>query len=295
MRRATGIVVTLMAVALMSAAPAHAATRLPRLSISSAHRALSAALGHRFNGTFRHRDYHRFAFHCRHHGRTRVRCRDVSWAIGDTSFYGHATVRYRRRHGRVQLRSAWRLHRLNEYCAQVRHRNRCIRRVKGGYTQNIDPKPPPSAPLPGQSRTVPVPYGQPHDDGPWQIQVLGTAPHATAGVLSFNEFNDPPAPGRQFYLVRVRATYTSGSGSESFDADRLDAIGASAVQYDPDINDCGVIPDSVPDNTLYPGGSVEGNVCWQIKSADAPSLEMVDTGEEAAYPEPPPVFFALAP
>jgi hypothetical protein len=35
-----------------------------------------------------------------------------------------------------------------------------------------------------------------------------------------------------------------------------------------------VIPNDFPGSELFPGGSIQGNVCWQIKSQDAGSLVM---------------------
>ena len=131
-------------------------------------------------------------------------------------------------------------------------------------------------PAPGESRERPIPYGATGRNGDWQITVVGTEPDATARVMAENQFNDPPAPGNQFYIARVRATYT-GEDSEKFDGSfRLRAVGASSVAYTTFNDSCGVIPDPISDNDVFTGGTIEGNVCWQIRSTDAPSLVMFD-------------------
>jgi hypothetical protein len=120
--------------------------------------------------------------------------------------------------------------------------------------------------------------------------VTSATPNATAQVLAENMFNDPPAAGDQFYMVRVRATYT-GAGSQGFDGTyRLRSVGASAVEYTTFSNDCGVIPDQITPNQVFTGGTIEGNVCWEVKSSDAPSLVMYDNGD---LTDLPPLFFAL--
>ena len=130
----------------------------------------------------------------------------------------------------------------------------------------------------GASRDNPIPRGQTGypAKGDWEIKVIGTTPDATAQVLAENQFNDPPAAGRQFFMARVRAKYL-GSGSDKFDSTfRLRAVGASAVEYTTFDNSCGVIPNAMPDPEVFPGGTIEGNVCWSVLSTDVGSLLMAD-------------------
>jgi hypothetical protein len=139
------------------------------------------------------------------------------------------------------------------------------------------PKPPTKPqPKPG-SRENPYPFGSAVllSDG-WRVRVESITPDATAAVLAENMFNDPPPAGDQFFIARVSATYT-GAGSESFGGSfRLRAVGASAVSYSTFEDSCGVIPDEISSADVFTGGTVSGNVCWQIRSSDAASLLMYD-------------------
>ena len=57
---------------------------------------------------------------------------------------------------------------------------------------------------------------------------------------------------------------------------RLRAVGPSAVSYNAFDDTCGVIPEEISDADVFPGGTIEGNVCWQVQSPDAASLVMYD-------------------
>ena len=146
------------------------------------------------------------------------------------------------------------------------------------------PKPAPPPP-PGSSRDRPIPFGTPATGQNWQVTVLGITPDATAAVLAENQFNDPPALGTQFYIATVRVTYI-GPGSQSILA-ALDfgAVGGSAVAYTTFGNSCGVIPSDLPQSTeLFTGGTVEGNVCWQVRNQDAADLvAYVEAGRDRVY------------
>jgi hypothetical protein len=111
----------------------------------------------------------------------------------------------------------------------------------------------------------------------WVVTVLSVTPDATSIILQENQFNDRPASGNQFFLARVRADY-EGDGSDTFDGSyRLRAVGPSGVGYSTFENSAGVIPDELPGSEVFTGGSIEGNIAWQIKSSDAGSLVMYDS------------------
>lgn len=130
----------------------------------------------------------------------------------------------------------------------------------------------------GQRPNQPHPYRRvgPLSDG-WTLAVVSVTPNATSLVLAENQFNDPPAPGRQFFIARVMATFT-GAGSDAFAGSfRLEAVGASNVAYTTFDDSCGVIPDEISSTDVFTGGAVTGNVCWSVLSSDVPSLVMFDT------------------
>ena len=138
------------------------------------------------------------------------------------------------------------------------------------------PAPQPSEPS-GQSRGNPASLGSSvvTYDG-WQVSVVGTAADATAAILQHNRFNDPPEPGHQFFVARIRATYV-GPGSSDFDAGfRLAAVGPEGVAYLSFRSSCGVVPDKFEESETFSGGTREGNICWSIRSSDAGGLVMYD-------------------
>ncbi len=144
------------------------------------------------------------------------------------------------------------------------------------------PTPPPGAPtptpLPSSTRANPIPLGQAGRAGDWAITVTAVYPDAWSMIQAANMFNDPPAQGKQFYMVAVSATYLGTTAA------RLDAglgmrgIGASNVAYTTFGNSCGVLPDPnlyTHDPEVFTGGVVSGNAaCWEISAADASSLVM---------------------
>jgi hypothetical protein len=136
------------------------------------------------------------------------------------------------------------------------------------------------------SRQNPVPMGDTVEittDDPtnaWEITVVGTTPDAWTMIQAENQFNDPPEPSHQFYMVGVRARYLgSDSNSLGFNVS-FNAVGDRGVSYDTYDPGCGVIPDELDSFTeLFTGGQIEGNQCWQIASQDVDSLVMfVDFG-----------------
>ncbi|WP_217913316.1 hypothetical protein [Miltoncostaea marina] len=145
--------------------------------------------------------------------------------------------------------------------------------------------PPPPPPAPGSTRATAVPIGQGLAiHGGWAAAVLSVTPDATAAVLAENQFNDPPAPGRQFFIARVSATYT-GAASSRFDAGfRLRVVGPSAVAYTTFGDSCGVIPDDIEDPEVFTGGTITGNVCWSVPSGDVGGLVMFDSPLAFNYP-----------
>jgi hypothetical protein len=151
---------------------------------------------------------------------------------------------------------------------------------------------PPSPPAPGSTRATAVAMGQALVVyGGWTASVVSVTPDATAAVLAENMFNDPPAPGRQFFIARVSATYT-GPGSSRFDAGfRLRAVGPSSVAYTTFNDSCGVIPDDIGDPDVFTGGTITGNVCWSMLTSDAAGIVMFDS--PLAFGNIPPAFWRL--
>lgn len=164
--------------------------------------------------------------------------------------------------------------------ASVKVRGRWI---ASAWSKNVTGAPASSstaaAPSPGDARTNPVPLGQQAAlwDS-WTMNVVSYTPDATAVILAASGLNAPPAAGKQFAIVRVRATYT-GAGSDTFVATfRLKAIGSSNVELSELNNPCGVVPDRITAFPVVTGGTVEGNVCYEVTASEASTLVLYDDG-----------------
>ena len=59
-------------------------------------------------------------------------------------------------------------------------------------------------------------------------------------------------------------------------------------------NSCGVKPDELPDSEVFTGGTIAGNICWEILSSDESSLVMFDE-PFFAFGDSSRIFFSLAP
>ena len=137
---------------------------------------------------------------------------------------------------------------------------------------------PTATPVPvgnGQSRTAPVPLGVASRVGDWTITVLGIEPNGTQQVLQKNQFNKPPAPGKQFFLVQVSATYRGTKEPATLLGGlTFRAVGASNVAYDSG-DDCGVVPAEIDSfKQVFQGGTLTGNLCWSVTAPDASSLQI---------------------
>lgn len=121
-----------------------------------------------------------------------------------------------------------------------------------------------------------VPIGEPAEVGDWTITVVSVVPDASAEIAAENQFNAPPAPGRQFFMAAIEATY-NGSESSTFWVDlSLSTVGASAIANDGFGASCGVMPKDINDaGETFPGGTISGNLCWSIDVGDAASLVML--------------------
>jgi hypothetical protein len=127
----------------------------------------------------------------------------------------------------------------------------------------------------GESRDSPLGIGRVGQVGDYEISVLSVTPYANDAVALENEFNDPPAGGNQFFIARVNATYVgTTAGNPGFDLN-FQSVGELSVSYTVFNNSCGVYPDDLYTVTeLFPDGSAEFNVCWQIDSQDQDSVVM---------------------
>lgn len=137
-------------------------------------------------------------------------------------------------------------------------------------TTTVDPR------QPGR-RAHPLPIGTTAKVDGWVIKVLGATPNANRQVLGANQFNEAPAPGKQFFMAKVEATYEGGQDATKDRGNlfmlEFQAVGDKSVGYSEAYDDCGVVPDEIDGfKDVYVGGRISGNVCWAIDSADEASL-----------------------
>jgi hypothetical protein len=139
-----------------------------------------------------------------------------------------------------------------------------------------------TAPPVGSMRGNPFPLGTTATVPDWQFRINSVTFDAWPLIQAANLFNDPPAPGWEDVLISVTMTYTgawsgAATGTPWLDFSSLEYVGSSNVAYtDYDLShECGVPPDPwLGDyDTVFPGGSVTGNECFQIEIGDAGSLE----------------------
>lgn len=108
----------------------------------------------------------------------------------------------------------------------------------------------------------------------WKLRVNKVIPNGTSLVMAENQFNDPPKPGRQFFIINVTLIYTGTKSTSPFGDVTLYAVGKSNVAYGTDLSDyCGVIPDKLDDFAkVFPGGRITGNICFSVRKPDAARL-----------------------
>lgn len=118
------------------------------------------------------------------------------------------------------------------------------------------------------TREDPYAVGDSIELGDWTIVINSVTLDATDEVMAENQFNDPPAEGRQFVMVNMDATYDGeetgtawldlsqrvlGSGGNTFGS------GGAMEDY------CGSIPNDLNDGgEQFPGATVTGNVCISV-------------------------------
>jgi len=139
------------------------------------------------------------------------------------------------------------------------------------------------------TRTDPIPRGQHVDLGDWTVEIVGYRQNANGIVAAENQFNDPPAEGRQFVIATLRITYRGADIGNLTDLN-FKAVGESNVAYTTYEDSCGVVPDnpySVSD--IFTDGVVKVNYCWSVKSSDIKSLLIY--GEVLFNFDDDPIFF----
>lgn len=146
---------------------------------------------------------------------------------------------------------------------------------------------------PGLDRVQPVPYGLTREQpAPLEQGVVTTdwvitafemvrGPAAWSLVQAANQFNEPPAAGMEYVVVRVRAQYIKPEdGTGRINSGYFKISGSANVLHDsPSV----VEPDPALDVTLYPGGAAEGWIVMQAKADESDLLLVFDPLFDTAH------------
>ena len=109
----------------------------------------------------------------------------------------------------------------------------------------------------------------------WDIKVLDVVHDAGTEIANANLFNPDAKPGHQFYLTKVQVTYTGSGESYPLWLDlTFKVVGRSQKSYGDGYFSCGVVPDELINqpSKLFTGGTVIGNLCWEVEERDVNSL-----------------------
>ena len=149
-----------------------------------------------------------------------------------------------------------------------------------GSTPSPRPTPTPTpspTPAPGNIgiRTNPVPLGQYFrpPSSHWELRVVSVDRDAWPEIQTDSGFGDPPETGNTYVSIRI-AVLNRGSASESFSPYFMDTVGASQVSQNAFGGGCWLwMPDSFDTSLIiFPGGELEGNVCFEVRTSDVGSL-----------------------
>ena len=115
----------------------------------------------------------------------------------------------------------------------------------------------------------------------WDITVLDASPDATDVLLGApgSSVNAPPLDGYNYLLIRLKMTF---QGSTDYTFDELNNFrvvpleGGRVYSADKDFCGTGSVPEPLrTDMVLAEGASVEGNICFNVLSADADTLVLI--------------------
>ncbi len=99
------------------------------------------------------------------------------------------------------------------------------------------------------------------------VVVVDINDNAWPVIQKGNQFNDPPAPGNRFYMVRVQVSNVDGDGLLTVSDADFELVGDNRVVYAPYRRSCGVIPDDLW-GQIYLGGTIQGNICFQVGATE---------------------------
>lgn len=135
-----------------------------------------------------------------------------------------------------------------------------------------DPDPDPE-PDPGDgqgTRENPYSVGDTVPVGDWEVTITSVNHDAEDEIMAENQFNDPPAEGRQFVMVSLDATYVGDDSGLAWIDLQFSFVTGSGNTTGTSMDDyCGVTPGSLFDHgEQFPGATVSGNECFAVPADD---------------------------
>ncbi|MCK4897186.1 MAG: hypothetical protein KAS38_00305 [Anaerolineales bacterium] len=128
----------------------------------------------------------------------------------------------------------------------------------------------------GMSRANPFPPGETHSTPNWDIQVLESlrGDEAWQMLQEQNSFNDPPAEGMEFILIKIKAISTyEDSDEHNISNWDFKLTGSDLMRYEP----ASVVgPDPEVDATLYTGGETEGWISFEVGTGESNIILILD-------------------
>ena len=127
----------------------------------------------------------------------------------------------------------------------------------------------------GSSREDAIAIGTPGRVSNYELTVLEVIPDAWPVIQSANQFNDPPAEGHQFLMVRLSVTYNGVEPTDpGFDLS-IDSVGNRGRGYSTFQNSCGSFDnDEYSIGEMFQGAKAEFATCWAVATEDVNSLVM---------------------
>jgi hypothetical protein len=144
-------------------------------------------------------------------------------------------------------------------------------------TDDDDDKP--AATGPGSSRDEPLPLGDSIEVESLRYTVLEADLDAADQLEMLSEFPSTPEAGRRVVLARVRVEHVGDSGDDSIEVYESDfsITGSNNVLYDSfdEGVSCGFV-DGTLSGEMFPGGELEGYVCFQVPEDETDLLLVVE-------------------
>jgi len=122
----------------------------------------------------------------------------------------------------------------------------------------------------GKTRENPYPLRTEISSKEWKVVINSVTFKADDQVAAANQFNEPPAEGKEYVLINYTATYIGNDPNGDTPAFVLvDFVTADGVTVD-GADSTAVAPDAIDTlTTLYNGASVSGNVVRAVPSSNA--------------------------